>query len=90
VRRANKFLREQPESNFRVGDYPFPIVWQPLIGLETADGALLRCAGEESQIAEAVTVVFPQGRFGGSKIEGHSSDLATIHPERPGGGAVGR
>ncbi len=45
---------------FRVGDHPFPIVWQPVIGLETAGGALLRHAGKESPMAGPVAGVFPQ------------------------------
>jgi hypothetical protein len=46
-----------------VGDNPFPIVSQSVIELETAEGALLRRAGKESQMAEEVTGVLPHRRL---------------------------
>jgi hypothetical protein len=55
VRRANKFLREQLVSNFRVRDHSFPAASQPVIGLETAGGALLRHAGKRSPMGEPAT-----------------------------------
>ena len=47
----------------KASDHPFPIVSQPAIGFETADDALLRHAGKRSQMAQAVTGVFPRRRF---------------------------
>jgi hypothetical protein len=51
------------KHSFPVGDNPFPIVSQSVIELETAEGALLRRAGKESQMAEEVTGVLPHRRL---------------------------
>jgi hypothetical protein len=46
-----------------VGDDPFPIVWQPAIKLETAEGALIRYAGNEGQMEKAAIGVLAPGRL---------------------------
>ncbi len=60
---VSRVLAHHESPNFQVGDHPFPIVSQPVSGLETSGGGLLRHAGKETPMARPVTGVFPQRSF---------------------------
>jgi hypothetical protein len=60
---CGQYLTIKKGGNLGVGDHPFPITSQSVIELETVEGALLRRAGKESQMAEEATGDLPRRRL---------------------------